>query len=311
MTHLTADTRYRLARLSLDGLSVGDAFGQQFFAPEDEATARILARELPDAPWPITDDTLMTASVCEVLARFGRIDQDALAESFWRRCQPERGYGASMRRLLARLADGADWRTAAAEQFSGMGSHGNGAAMRVSPVGAYFFDDLERVTDEAVRSAVVTHTHPDGVAGAVAVAVASAMACRIGHGVEVASHAQFLERVATLTPAGAVRQGIEVASRLPPNASVRLAVSALGSGIGLSATDTVPFALWAAARHLAEYETALWETVSGLGDRDTTCAIVGGIVVLSTKPDRFPPDWLSFRETLPDWLPQATSNTAG
>ena len=44
----------------------------------------------------------------------------------------------------------------------------------------------------------------------------------------------------------------------------------------------MPFALWCAARHIDNYEEALWATVSGLGDRDTTCAIVGGVVTLAT-----------------------------
>ena len=44
----------------------------------------------------------------------------------------------------------------------------------------------------------------------------------------------------------------------------------------------VHVALWCAARYLDDYEEALWLTVSGLGDRDTTCAIVGGIVACCT-----------------------------
>jgi hypothetical protein len=230
MVDLTAGERYRLARLALEGLSVGDAFGQQFFASDEEITSRIEGRELPVTPLPFTDDTLMAASVCEVLARYGQIDQDALADSFWRRSQFERGYGASMRRLLHLLAAGADWRTAAADQFSGMGSHGNGAAMRVAPLGAYFHDDLDRVANEAAKSAVVTHTHPEGVAGAVAVAVASAIACEVGRGRSVVTPTQFLARVADSVSPGPVRRGIEVALMLPLDASVRLAVSALGNG---------------------------------------------------------------------------------
>ena len=42
------------AWLSLDGLSVGDAFGQRFFMPTDEALRRIARRELPETPWPYT-----------------------------------------------------------------------------------------------------------------------------------------------------------------------------------------------------------------------------------------------------------------
>ncbi len=42
-------------------------------------------------------------------------------------------------------------------------------------------------------------------------------------------------------------------------------------------------------------------TVSGFGDRDTTCAIVGGVVSLYTGIDGIPPAWRQAREPLPDW----------
>ena len=67
----------------------------------------------------------------------------------------------------------------AASLFEGQGSFGNGAAMRVAPLGAYFADDLERVVEQARRSAEVTHAHPEGVAGAIGIAVAAAWAWRL------------------------------------------------------------------------------------------------------------------------------------
>ena len=85
------------------------------------------------------------------------------------------------------------------------------------------------------------------------------------------------------------------------NTSVKEAVTALGNGIRVSAQDTVPFALWCAAEHLDDYERAQWLTVSGLGDRDTTCAIVGGIVVMRTGVEGIPHEWLATREPLPSW----------
>ena len=70
----------------------------------------------------------------------------------------------------------------------------------------------------------------------------------------------------------------------------------------MTAPDTVPFALWCAARHLSNYEAALWATVSGLGDRDTTCAIVGGIVVMYAGVESIPSEWLEHREQIPNWV---------
>ena len=78
----------------------------------------------------------------------------------------------------------------------------------------------------------------------------------------------------------------------------------LGCGRRTSAHDTVPFTLWAAARHLGDYETAFWSTVQAGGDMDTTCAIVGGIV--AAGPGGAPPRaWLDGAEPLPAWAPTA------
>jgi len=70
---------------------------------------------------------------------------------------------------------------------------------------------------------------------------------------------------------------------------------------GLSAQHTVPFALWCAARHRDDDEEALWLMVSGIGDRDTTCAIVGGIVACYVCEEGIPAAWLQAREPLPAW----------
>ena len=53
-----------------------------------------------------------------------------------------------------------------------------------------------------------------------------------------------------------------------------------------------------AARHADDFETAIWSTLRGLGDRDTTCAIVGGIVSLSAPPETVPDVWRASREAL-------------
>ena len=88
---------------------------------------------------------------------------------------------------------------------------------------------------------------------------------------------------------------------LPKGTPVRAAVSTLGNGSKVTAQDTVPFALWSAACHLNDYEEALWATVSGLGDRDTTCAIAGGVVAARTGMGGVPGGWLSAREDFPAW----------
>lgn len=289
------------AKCSLEGLSVGDAFGETFFINPDVVEGLIAERALADRTWTYTDDTLMAMSVFSVLRQYGFIDQPALAHSFAERYDNTRGYGPAMHRLLWEIKCGEDWSERAQSLFEGQGSFGNGAAMRVAPVGAFFADDIEAVIEQATRSSVITHTHDEAIAGAIAVAVAAAQAYRLRTSNNVPGRSEFLDLVLPHVPDSEVRSKIRQARDMSANASVQFAVSVLGNGVGVSAQDTVPFALWCAAAHLSNYEEALWLTVSGLGDRDTTCAIVGGIVASYSGIEGIPPEWLKTREHLPAW----------
>lgn len=287
--------RIRRAKLSLDGLSLGDSFGQRFFVPPELAGMMVERRLLPKPPWRYTDDTVMALSIVETLELHGRIDQDDLARRFSRKYQddPSRGYGPMAHRILTEIVLGSEWRQVSSAAFEGAGSMGNGGAMRAAPIGGYFWDDPERACKEAQRSAEVTHAHPEGQAGAAAVAVAAARASA-GY----AAPKDILDAAAALTPPGETRTRLIEALRVPPGSSVRAAVSALGNGSEVISQDTVPFALWCAARHLAQFEEALWTTASGLGDCDTTCAIAGGVVALAVGQEALPSEWLAAREPL-------------
>lgn len=296
------DARLARARRSLEGLSLGDAFGQRFFGHELTVESMIAHRALPRSPWNYTDDTEMALALFGVLGRHGRVDQDALAAAFahrWR-CDPTRGYAGTAMGILRELHHGGDWRAVSAAVHGGTGSMGNGAAMRVAPLGAYFAaDDPTVVVREATRSAEVTHMNPEGQAGAVAVALAAQYAWRAAHDPSFRGAAGSLwAHVLAHTPDSVTRATIEVARDLPADADLRLAASVLGTGYRVISQDTVPFTLWCAARSLDDYEEAMWLTVEGLGDRDTTCAIVGGIVALSCREETVPAEWLEAREAL-------------
>ncbi len=281
------------AILSLTGLSIGDGFGQKFFT---EPWKAIETRKLPSGPWQWTDDTHMAFSIVEELLDRGEINQDSLAKRFADRYQeqPWRGYGAGAMKLLSGYADGAEWRMESLALFNG-GSYGNGAAMRAAPIGGYFWGDPAQAAEQAEASAEVTHAHPEGKAGAIAIAVAASLAPMK----PALSGKQYLDLVLESVPEGLTRAGIEEATKIGPEEHAR-AASVLGTGSQIAAFDTVPFCLWVVAHHGFDYEQALWTTVAGLGDRDTTCAIVGGIIALSTE---IPEEWLDRCEPLPGFRP--------
>ena len=289
------------ARDALDGLSVGDALGEQFFGPPDEILSAARDRRLPPAPWRWTDDTLMAASVYEVVAAGREDDQDAYARSFAERYEPDRGHGRATLDLLSAIRHGGNWRGLAPAAFDGRGSWGNGAAMRVGPLGAFHAGDPLGAARAAARQAVVTHAHAEAVDGAVAVAVAASK-CAGSRGGPAPAFAELLGATLDHLGAGRTAAGLREALRLGPAADPEAAGAVLGTGDDVAAFDTVPFALWSAASRPDDYEEAFWRAVVALGDRDTTCAIAGAVVAARVGRAGIPDSWLAAREPLPVWV---------
>ncbi|WP_406464843.1 ADP-ribosylglycohydrolase family protein [Streptomyces sp. NBC_00111] len=299
MTADSASDRFERALASLRGLSVGDALGSQFFVPANYPLLK--SRDLPPADWQWTDDTEMACSVLAVLATHERIDQDVLAHSFARHHDFDRGYGPAVNRLLRLVREGGDWRELASALFQGQGSWGNGSAMRIAPLGAWYADDPEQATHQAEISSYTTHQHREAVVGAMAVAAAAALVAAPG---KPPTPEGLLDGVVALVPRSAVGAGLRRARDMLDYRDAGTVAAVLGNGRRTSAHDTVPFALWSAARSLGDFEQAFWVTAQAGGDVDTTCAIVGGIV--ASEPVGAPPaEWLARTEELPDWVPLA------
>lgn len=103
-----------------------------------------------------TDDTVMTVAVADAL-----LNNLPYASNMqkWGRKYPNAGYGVSFYHWLF------------SKDPKPYNSWGNGAAMRVSPIG-FAFSTIEEVKKEAGRSAAVSHNHPEGIKGAQAAAAA-------------------------------------------------------------------------------------------------------------------------------------------
>ncbi|NGY62966.1 ADP-ribosylglycohydrolase family protein [Lentzea sp. NEAU-D13] len=287
---LHARARLDLAYDSLDGLSVGDALGAQFFMV-GRSLPDLVAGKPPRGPWEWTDDTEMACNLVAELRDHGDVDQNRLAAIFADRCEPYRGYGAGAFIILRKIRQGTPWKEAAGSAFDGQGSCGNGAAMRIAPLGAYFADDPKTVTEQAIRASEVTHQHPEGIAGGVAVAHAAALAARAR--LSGSPPRDLLGSVLDHLEDSFVRKGIEKARKIE---NAEEAAYVLGNGSRVTAQDTVPFTLWVAAHHLDDYRAAITACVKAGGDVDTTAAIVGGIIATP------PPEWRREREELPDWV---------
>ena len=186
-----------------------------------------------------TDDTVLTVAVAESILHGG--DLVDLLKGY-ARSYPGAGYGGTFRR----------W--AESDDREPYNSWGNGAAMRVSPVG-FAYDVLDEVLLRARWTAEVTHDHPDGVAGAQAVAAADFLA-RTGAGKEE------------------IRDYVERKFRY--DLSAHLDDIRPGYRFDVSCRGSVPPALTAFLES-ADYEHAVRLAVSLGGDSDTIACIAGGV----------------------------------
>ena len=149
------------------------------------------------------------------------------------------------------------------------------------------------------RSAEVTHAHPEGVNGAVAVALAAWHAAR-SRGSAPPSPPSLVESIgAALAVESEVARGLKAARDLATDAPLKSAVRLLGNGSRVSCADTVPLALWIASAHLDDYRAAVETAVAAGGDTDTLAAIVGGIVASRVSAAGIPPEWREAVEPLP------------
>ena len=136
------------------GAIIGDIAGSTY----EFSNCKNAEMDLFPAGSAFTDDTILTVATANALLGDG--DYETAYRDFGRRYpDPMGGYGARFHNWI--------W-TDAAGPYN---SYGNGAAMRVSPVG-FACENLESVRAEAKRSAMATHNHPEGIRGAQAAAVA-------------------------------------------------------------------------------------------------------------------------------------------
>jgi ADP-ribosylglycohydrolase len=186
-----------------------------------------------------TDDTVLTVAVAENILRGG--DLVDLFKHYARR-YPSAGYGGTFRRWVE---------STSRHPYQ---SWGNGAAMRVSPVG-YACNSLDDVLFQARRTAEVTHDHPEGIKGAQATAVAV-----------------FLAR--TGSDKTQIKTTIE--RTFGYRLDARIDEIRPGFQFDVSCQRTVPPAL-IAFLDSTDYESAVRLAVSLGGDSDTIACIAGGI----------------------------------
>jgi poly(ADP-ribose) glycohydrolase ARH3 len=253
------------------GLAVGDAVGAPYEGlPGDMIYRMGPASSIVEAPSEdtryYTDDTQMAIGVAETLVECGGIREESLCAAFARNYDPARGYGQGARRIIEAILAGEDWRGLARTLFPG-GSLGNGAAMRVAPVGLIFCDDLDAVASQAELSASPTHLHPLAVDGARVLALSVALAMREPR----FDRSEFFSELQRRAKTEEFQWQLSVAVQLRPSDAVG------GFGNGLEAHRSVVTAICCFAGSPDSYTEVISRAIGQGNDTDTLAAMAGAI----------------------------------
>ncbi len=186
-----------------------------------------------------TDDTVLTVALADSIL-FGSEYTEKLKEYY--NLYPNAGYGTG----FIRWASSAD-----KEAYN---SWGNGAAMRVSPIG-FAYDSLDEVLEMARKSAEVTHNHEEGIRGAQATAAAVFLARTGKNKTEIADYIRETFGYKLDEPLEAIRERYQYDP---------------------SCQGTVPPAITAFLES-ENFEDAIRKAISIGGDSDTIACITGGI----------------------------------
>ncbi|MBS3809200.1 MAG: ADP-ribosylglycohydrolase family protein [Desulfobacterales bacterium] len=338
----------------LIGLAVGDVLGcpVEAMSPHEIKTGFGRIEDLVEAPvqamrdtyyWRLpglhSDDTQQALSITDILVENHEIKEDVLLE-VWKemaqtvitapstktgrikKCKEtfgcHRGTGSNFRRRVKNTAAFAP------------PANGNGAAMRVAPVGVWFCRERKARIENAVRSALATSSHPHAAASAAAVAAAVAL------GIDndsmntrvfleaVANEALLAETFLAEKCADQLHAGYEGRANefsdalfqlaewhyLPLQDALTKIADYAKSCLGLDkifatksfALTAVPTALLISARHKHDFTEGVIEAVNLGGDTDTIGALVGAILGakngLETVPVRYQQHLLAREQVL-------------
>jgi len=196
-----------------------------------------------------TDDSILTIALADSIMT-GTPYENNLREFYF--AYPHGGYGGSFH----------TW--AQNPNSKPYNSWGNGAAMRISPVG-YAYDDLDTVLQKAKEFTEITHNHPEGIKGG-----QSTAACI------------FLART------GSSKNDIKEYVEKTFNYDLSRHVDEIRPdySFDVSSQGTVPQAI-RAFLDSSDFEDAIRTAVSLGGDTDTLSCITGGIAeaFYGTVPD--------------------------
>ncbi len=246
------------------GLALGDALGAPIegFPP---------GKYSPDCSKKLTytDDTEMMINLARALVERDEVTGDEIARYFASSYNPSRGYGSGTLKVLSLVSSGVELDRAVRAVFP-EGSFGNGAAMRVAPVGLRYYREAELLEQAIRESAIATHVHPVGIDGARIMAHSVAFVLKKMPIDDLPEY--LLNRAVTTEFKEAIRK-LRVA--IDKNYKTEDVIRGLGNSV--AAHRSVPAALYAFIKYGEDFISTVTFCLSLGGDTDTIASMAGAL----------------------------------
>lgn len=230
-----------------------------------------------------TDDTLMSIALASSLIEKDGFDVEHVAAQYlaWYETGNTRGIGNTTAGACVNLKMGATWQESGLTDLT---CAGNGTAMRASPIGLFYRNNIGTLMESALLDASITHNSLEPKMGSIAVALATAFLANGTH-----SQIGVLEEVKEILSESVVKEKLELAySHLKDGTSPILALADIGVSGYVPETVGAAFYCFGATDN---FKDAVVMAVKAGGDTDTTAAIVGALAGTFYSLDGIPEEY--------------------
>ena len=235
-----------------------------------------------------TDDTAMMIGVAESLIDNKGFNAENMTQTFIKNyeAEPWRGYGFGPPIIFKMIKSGVGRKEAAEKIYAG-GSYGNGSAMRIAPIGLFYYDNPGQLRKIAYQSSQITHSHRLGMEGAALQARAVALAVKIEP--EQYDEYDLLKKLNDFVEVDLYKEKLKnIKTLLKEAADKSRVIRELGNTI--EAFNSVPISIYSFLTN-SGFKAALNYALSLGGDRDTISAMTGAIVGACCGIENIPEEW--------------------
>ena len=271
------------------GTGVGDSLGAMFEGRREVKLEEIETTAERQEVLTYTDDTHMMIGIAESLIRAGGFNGKDMAHTFIKNyeLEPFRGYGPGPPHIFRLIRAGIAWDEAAQGLYHS-GSYGNGSAMRIAPVGVFYYDNPVMLREVAYKSSQITHAHQLGKEGAALQAYAIALATDL-EPLKAFPQGDFLTKLINFAQSAVYQEKLSRIYELIEKLDKKKVIIELGNGI--EAFNSVPTAIYSFLSRPQSFAQAVLHAISLGGDTDTIGAMTGAISGAYLGFDSIPSRW--------------------